>query len=105
MPDCSGTVIIDLGLYRLGSNFGSFINFRVTMCCAKLLQSCLTLCDSMDYSLPGFSAHGILQARILERVAISFSRGSSPSRDQTGSPALQADFLPSDKETEKTPRR
>ena len=37
-------------------------------------QSCLTLCDPMDYSLPGSSAHGILQARILEWVAISFSR-------------------------------
>ena len=46
-------------------------------------QLCLTLCDSIDYSPPGFSAHGILQARILEWVAISFSRGSSQSRDQT----------------------
>ena len=41
---------------------------------AKLLQSCLTLCDPMDCSLPGFSVHGILQARTLEWVAISFSR-------------------------------
>ena len=41
---------------------------------AKLLQSCLTLCDSMDSSPPGSSVHGILQARILEWVAISFSR-------------------------------
>ena len=40
---------------------------------AKLLQSCPTLCDSMDCSLPGFSVHGILQARTLEWVAISFS--------------------------------
>ena len=40
---------------------------------AKLLQSYLTLCDPMDCSLPGTSAHGILQARILEWVAISFS--------------------------------
>ena len=39
-------------------------------------QSCLTLCNPMDYSLPGFSAHGILQAAILEWVAIPF-RGSS----------------------------
>ena len=38
-------------------------------------QSCLTLCDTMDYSLPGSSVHGILQARMLEWVAISFSRG------------------------------
>ena len=40
---------------------------------AKSLQSCPTLCDPMDCSLPGFSVHGILQARTLERVAISFS--------------------------------
>ena len=44
-------------------------------------QLCLTLCDPVDCSLPGSSIHGILQARILERVAISFSRGSSRSRD------------------------
>ena len=40
---------------------------------AKSLQSCLTLWDPMDYSLPDFSIHGILQARTLEWVAISFS--------------------------------
>ena len=42
--------------------------------CAKLLQSCLTLCDPMDCSLPGSSVHGILQARILKWVAVPFSR-------------------------------
>ena len=46
-------------------------------------QSCPTLCDPMDYSLPGSSVHGIIQARILEWVAISFSRRSSRPRDQT----------------------
>ena len=40
---------------------------------AKSLQSCPTLCDPIDGSLPGFSVHGILQARTLEWVAISFS--------------------------------
>ena len=45
-------------------------------------QSCLTLCDPMDCSLPGSSCHGILQARVLEWVAIPFSRGSSWPRDQ-----------------------
>ena len=43
----------------------------------------LRLCDPMDYSLPGFSVHGIFQARILEWVAISFSRRSSRPRDWT----------------------
>ena len=40
-------------------------------------QSCLTLCNPMDGGLPGSSVHGILQARILECVAISSFRGSS----------------------------
>ena len=50
---------------------------------SEVTQSCLSLCDPMDYSLPGFSVHGIFQARVLEWVAISFSRGSSWPRDQT----------------------
>ena len=50
---------------------------------SEVTQSCPTLCDPMDCSLPGSSLHGILQARILEWVAISFSRGSSRPRDQT----------------------
>ena len=49
----------------------------------KVAQSCTTLCDSMDCSLPGSSIHRILQARILEWVAIPFPRGSSQPRDQT----------------------
>ena len=44
-------------------------------------QLCLTLCNPMDYSRPGSSVHGIIQARILEWVAIPFSRGSSQPRD------------------------
>ena len=50
---------------------------------AKSLQSCLTLCDPMDCSSPGSSVHGILQARILEWIVISSSRGSSQSWDWT----------------------
>ena len=46
-------------------------------------KSCSTLWDTMDCRLPGSSIHGISQARILEWVAISFSRGSSQPRDQT----------------------
>ena len=49
----------------------------------KLLQSCLTLCDPMDHSLPGSSVHEILQARIVEWVAMPSSRGSSWPSDQT----------------------
>ena len=50
---------------------------------AKSLQSCLTLCDPIDCSPPGVPVSGILQARTLEWVAISFSRGSSRPRDWT----------------------
>ena len=49
----------------------------------SVTQSCPTLCDPMDCSPPGSSVHGILQARILEWVAIPFSRGSSWTRDWT----------------------
>ena len=52
--------------------------------CAQQLQSCPTLCDPMDCSPPGSSAHGILQARILEWVAMPTSRESSRPRDGTG---------------------
>ena len=48
-----------------------------------VVHSCLTLCDSMDCSLPGSSVHGTLQVRILEWVAIRFSRGSSQPCDRT----------------------
>ena len=51
--------------------------------CAKSLQSCLTLCNPMDYSLTGSSVHGILQAGIQEWVAMPSSRGSSQPRDRT----------------------
>ena len=60
---------------------------------AKSLQLCLTLCDPMDCSQPGSSVHGILQARILEWVAISSSRGSSQHRDESASPALADRFF------------
>ena len=50
---------------------------------SEVAQSCPTLCDPMDCSPPGSSVHGIFQARILEWVAISFSRGSSRPRDWT----------------------
>ena len=50
---------------------------------SEVAQSCPTLCDPVDYSPPGSSVHGILRARILEWVAISFSRGSSRPRNRT----------------------
>ena len=56
--------------------------FSLHGCVCLVIQSCPTLCDPMDYSPPGSSVHGILQPRILEWVAISFSRGSSRPRDR-----------------------
>ena len=47
---------------------------------SEVAQSCPTLCDPVDYSPSGSSVHGILQARILEWVAISFSRGIFPTQ-------------------------
>ena len=49
----------------------------------KVAQSCLTLCDPMDCSLPNSCVHGIFQAIVLEWIAISFSMVSSQPRDQT----------------------
>ena len=57
--------------------------FLGLLLCVLVAQACLTLCDSMDCSLPGSFVHGIVQARILEWVAIPSSRGSSQPRDRT----------------------
>ena len=56
---------------------------RVRVCVCSVTQPCLTLWDRMDCSPPGSSVHGISQARILELAAISYSRGSSQTRDRT----------------------
>ena len=60
----------------------------------KVTQLCLTLCDPTDCSPPGSSVHGILQARILQWVAIPFSRGSSQPRDQTQVSRMLVDPFP-----------
>ena len=74
----------------------------------KSLQSCLILWDLMDYSPPDFSVHGILQARILEWVAIFSSRGSSdPGMEPTSlvSPALVGRFFTTESPGKCTERR
>ena len=58
----------------------AWIYIAVVCMCAQL---CPTFCDPMDCNLPGSSVRGISQARIMERVATSFSRGSSWPRDRT----------------------
>ena len=64
-------------------------NLKEAVLLCLVTQSCLTLGDVMDCSPPGFSVHGILQARILEWVAISFSSRSSDPGIEHGSLALQ----------------
>ena len=81
-----------------GENFTplceNVFTFEWLFACAYSYQ---TLCNPMNCSSPGFSVHEIFQARILECVAVSSSRGSSQSRDQTcvscKSPTMQVDFL------------
>ena len=58
-----------------------------------VVQSCLNLCKPVDYSLPGSSVHGILQARILEWVAISFSSGSFLLKDGTRFSCISGRFF------------
>ena len=60
---------------------------------SSVAQSCPTLCDPMDGSLLGSSVHGISQVRILEWVAISFSRWSSPPGTEPVAPALAGKFF------------
>ena len=75
--------LLNLALVIFDTSFHSFIYSSMHVCVsAKSLQSCLTLWDPMDYSSSGSSVHGILQARILEWVAMPSSRGSSWPRDQ-----------------------
>ena len=68
------------------SIISSFFMSSIISCtcvCVCYAQPCPTLCNLMDYSPPGSSVHGILQARILQWVPIPFSRGSSQPRDWT----------------------
>ena len=66
------------------------------ICVLLVAQSRRTLCDPLDCSQPGSSVHRILQARILEWVAFPFSKDLPDPVIEPGSPALQADSLPSE---------
>ena len=74
--------------------FPTTIRFRY--CCAVLClvaQSCPTLCNPMDCNLPGSSVHGILQARILEWIAMPSSRESFQHGDQTQVSRIEGGFF------------
>ena len=77
--------------------WGSVLLFSPVKVKVLVIQSCLPHCDPLDCSPPGFSVHGILQARVLEWVAITFSKASSQPRN--GSPVSRIAgrlFLPSE---------
>ena len=82
------------------SEFASIQNYSTPRSynaeCVLVPQSCLTLCDPVDCSPPGSSVHGILQARILERAAMSSSRDLPEPGLNLGLPHEQADSLPSE---------
>ena len=91
----SRTGIVSDNLYYM--NWVLHVCVSECVCVRPVTQSCPILCDPINCSLPGSSIRGILLARILEWVAISFSRGSSWPRDQTHIsciPCWQADSLP-----------
>ena len=67
----------------------------VCVCVCEVAQSCPTLCNPVDCSPPDSSVHRILQARILEWVAISFSRGSSQPRDRSQISCVAGGFFTS----------
>ena len=71
-------LILPLLIFTVLFYFSFFYN-----CCCLVTKSCPTLWDPMNYNPPGSSVLGIFQARILECIAISFSRGSSQPRDWT----------------------
>ena len=67
----------------LAKGMGTWTFFSYMKETVKVARSCPALCSPMDCNLPGSSVHGIPQARVLEWVAISFSRGSSQPGDRT----------------------
>ena len=89
------------GFYnRILAGFPSFLKWdSIPLYVCVRAQSCLTLCDPMDYSPPGSSVHGILQARTLEWIAVSSSSGSSQPRDQgciLCVPCIASGFFPTE---------
>ena len=74
------TMIISRSIHFAANGIISFLFMAEWV--SEVAQSCLTLCDPMDYSLPGSSVDGIFQAIVLQWIAMSFSRGSSQPRDR-----------------------
>ena len=79
--------------FRVFESLFMCLNKDVCVCVRALIQLCLTVCDPMDCSLPSSSVHGILQAKILEWVAIPFSGESSQSKDRTQVSCIASEFF------------
>ena len=77
---CNGLCQIIASLYQKFVSVTFFETFHIISVCMLVAQSCPTLCDPMDCSPPASSVHGIFQARVLEWVAVSSSRGSFPTQ-------------------------
>ena len=73
--------------------FFSWYFLPLTICVSSVAQASRILCDPVEGNSPGSSVHGISQARMLERVAIPFSRGSSQPRDWTQVPCISGRFF------------
>ena len=74
-------VLRELDIFRRKFYESSFLHLPILKVEVFFVHSCLTLCNPVTYSVPGSSVHGVLQASILEWVAIPFSRGSSRPRN------------------------
>ena len=90
----TGTSLKKASFHPIGRKFYPLLSSILHVLCL-VAQSCPTLCNSMDCSPPGSSVHGILQARILEWLAMSFSKGSSQPRDGTQVSCLAGGFFTS----------
>ena len=95
MPSSPPTSPSSCALILAATSLSFKILFRLYPPCGvcSVAQSCPALCDPMDSSPPGSSVHGISQARILEWVAISFSRGSSQPRGRTWVSCIAGGFF------------
>ena len=85
--------VVSAGMFIMLFFFILNLCFVRVCVCVCVTQLCPTIWDPMDYSLPDSSVHGILQARILEWVAIPFCRGSSQPRDQTHISCIAGRYL------------
>ena len=87
---------LSFALKGVNKNTYAVLDYVVTYkfcCCCLVPKLCLALCDPVDCSPSDLSVHGISQARILEQVVISFSRGSSWPRDGTHGPCIGSRFF------------